>query len=51
VLCEKRNLVGWKPVWNKERFLERLDDEIDDFLELGMPKSSLLDSLKSEPSK
>lgn len=31
---------------DKDMFLDNLDDEIDDFLELGLPKSSLLDSLK-----
>lgn len=47
VQCEKKNIFGWKPTWNKEKFLERLDDEIDDYLELGMPKSSLLDSVRA----
>ncbi|CRG88020.1 hypothetical protein PISL3812_05045 [Talaromyces islandicus] len=46
VSCENRDIVGWHPKWDKERFLNNLDDEINDFLELGLPKSSLLDSLK-----
>ncbi|QKX62724.1 uncharacterized protein TRUGW13939_09886 [Talaromyces rugulosus] len=46
VSCENRGIVGWHPKWDTERFLNNLDDEIDDFLELGLPKSSLLDSLK-----
>ncbi|KAJ5166464.1 uncharacterized protein N7482_005245, partial [Penicillium canariense] len=40
--CVNKDKVGWKPVWNRERFLKSIDQEIDDFLELGMPKSSLL---------
>ncbi|KAI9367224.1 hypothetical protein BJX61DRAFT_529511 [Aspergillus egyptiacus] len=49
VSCEKRSIIGWQPEWNRQRFLERLDDEIDDFLELGLPKSSLLESLRPKP--
>lgn len=40
-----KDLIGWKPVWNRERLLESIDEEIDDFLELGMPTRSLLASL------
>lgn len=45
VVCVNKDLIGWKPVWNRERLLQSFDEEIDDFLELGMPKSSHLDSL------
>ncbi|RDW59919.1 hypothetical protein BP6252_13006 [Coleophoma cylindrospora] len=37
--------LGWKPQWNKERFLQHLDDEIEAVQELGMAKSSLIASL------
>jgi len=37
--------LGWKPVWNKERLLANIDDEIDAVLELGQAKSSLISSL------
>jgi tryptophan synthase alpha subunit len=40
-----KDLIGWKPVWNREKFLQSMDEEINDFLELGMPESSLLASL------
>jgi hypothetical protein len=43
-----KDLIGWKPVWNRERLLESIDEEINDFLELGMPKSSLLASLEPQ---
>jgi hypothetical protein len=46
VVCENAKLVGWHPVWDKESFLNSIDKEVDDCLELGLPKSSLLISLK-----
>lgn len=49
VVCLNKDLIGWKPVWNRERLLQSIDQEIDDYLELGMPKSSLLDSLRPKP--
>lgn len=43
--AEKTYGIGWKPTWNKERFLENIGDEIEAVLELGKAKSSLIDSL------
>ncbi|EAQ82880.1 hypothetical protein CHGG_11056 [Chaetomium globosum CBS 148.51] len=37
--------IGWEPVWDKERLLTNIDDEIDAVLELGQAKSSLVASL------
>lgn len=37
--------IEWKPQWNLERFLERMDDEVDTVLTLGEAKSSLRESL------
>ncbi|KAI7765741.1 hypothetical protein LZL87_000854 [Fusarium oxysporum] len=37
--------IGWKPEWDRERFLKNIDAEIGDVLELGKSKSSLIDSL------
>ncbi|KAI1016791.1 hypothetical protein LB504_007046 [Fusarium proliferatum] len=37
--------IGWKPEWDKERFLKNVDAGIEDVLELGRAKSSLIDSL------
>ncbi|KAF5238324.1 hypothetical protein FANTH_10356 [Fusarium anthophilum] len=37
--------IGWKPKWNKERFLKNVDADIGDVVELGKAKSSLVDSL------
>lgn len=51
ILCENKKTIGWEPTWSKNKFMETLGSEIDDFLELGMPKSSLLSSLKPAPNK
>ena len=45
IIAEKPYRIGWKPEWNKERFLRNIDDEIQAVLELGQAKSSLIDSL------
>jgi hypothetical protein len=37
--------LGWEPVWNRERLLTNIGDEIDAVLELGQAKSSLIGSL------
>ncbi|KAK9779764.1 putative NAD-dependent epimerase/dehydratase domain-containing protein [Seiridium cardinale] len=37
--------IGWKPQWTKEKFLDHIDEEITDVLDLGKAKSSLIDSL------
>lgn len=42
---ERPQTIGWKPVWDKERFLQNINDEIDNVVELGKAKSSLIDSL------
>lgn len=51
VICVNKDLIGWKPVWNRDRLLQSIDEEIDDFLELGMPESSLLDSLRPQAGR
>ncbi|KAJ4258151.1 hypothetical protein NW762_008292 [Fusarium torreyae] len=43
--------LGWSPVWNEEKFLESIDDEIQDVLELDTVKMSLYDSLISEQAQ
>ena len=45
IISENKRRLGWKPVWNKDRFLQNIDDEIEAVLELGKAKSSLIDSL------
>lgn len=37
--------LGWEPVWDTERLLTKMDDEIDAVLELGQAKSSLIGTL------
>ncbi|KAF5682978.1 hypothetical protein FCIRC_4698 [Fusarium circinatum] len=37
--------IGWKPKWDRERFLKNADAEIGGVVELGKAKSSLVDSL------
>lgn len=39
--------LGWKPQWDRARFLKNVDNELSDVLELGKPKSSLIDSLST----
>jgi len=45
ITIENGYKIGWQPKWNKERFLQHVDDEIDAVLELGKAKSSLVDSM------
>ncbi|MBH1945714.1 hypothetical protein I5L01_16010, partial [Erythrobacter sp. YJ-T3-07] len=37
--------IGWQPKWDKKKFLDNIDDEIDAVLEHEKAKSSLIDSL------
>ncbi|KAK6071487.1 nad dependent epimerase dehydratase family protein [Seiridium cupressi] len=43
--------IGWKPQWTKEKFMDNIDDEITDVLDLGKAKSSLIDSLFAAAKK
>ncbi|KAJ5686910.1 hypothetical protein N7536_009529 [Penicillium majusculum] len=45
IIAEIPHRIGWRPMWNKERFLQNLDDEIQAVVEHGKAKSSLIDSL------
>jgi hypothetical protein len=45
IIAEIPHSIGWKPVWNKERFLQSVDDEVKAVVDLGKAKSSLVDSL------
>lgn len=45
IVAENDKKIGWSPLWNRERFLERIDDEVAAVVELGKAKSSLIDSL------
>ena len=45
IVSENAHRIGWTPVWNKDRFLQHIDDEIQAVLELDRAKSSLIDSL------
>lgn len=45
IVAKKARKIGWKPAWDKDRFLQNIDDEIDAVLELGKAKSGLIDSL------
>ncbi|SPO06578.1 uncharacterized protein DNG_09268 [Cephalotrichum gorgonifer] len=45
MFAANKHQLGWEPVWDKERLLAQLDDEIDAVLELGQAKSSLVSSL------
>jgi len=45
IFSENPYRIGWRPTWNKERFLLNIDDEIQAVVDLGKAKSSLIDSL------
>jgi hypothetical protein len=45
MISEKPFNLGWRPKWNKARFLKNIDDEIEAVVELGKAKSGLVDSL------
>jgi hypothetical protein len=45
IVAENVHKIGWKPVWTYERFLQNIDDQIQDVVDLGKAKSSLVDSL------
>ncbi|KAH7407104.1 hypothetical protein BKA64DRAFT_571722 [Cadophora sp. MPI-SDFR-AT-0126] len=45
IIVENAFKLGWKPTWDKARFLDHIDDEVVNVLELGKAKSSLIDSL------
>lgn len=45
IIAETAKSIGWKPVWDKEKFFEEIDSEVWDVIELGKAKSSLMDSL------
>ncbi len=45
MFAENKHQLGWEPVWDKERLLTHMDEEIDAVLELGQAKSSLIASL------
>lgn len=48
VVGENSKTLGWQPAWSRDKMLDKAGDEVDDALELGEPKSSLLSSLTSQ---
>ncbi|VUC29400.1 unnamed protein product [Clonostachys rosea] len=51
VIGEKKNLLGWVPQWDEDRFLTQIDDEIKDVLELGLEKIGLLAAVSQSLGK
>ena len=45
ILSDNEHRLGWKPKWNKDRFLQNIGDEVQAVLDHGKAKSSLIDSL------
>ncbi|KAF2643543.1 NAD(P)-binding protein [Massarina eburnea CBS 473.64] len=39
---ERPRSLGWKPEWDRERFLREIDSEIEDVVELGRAKSGMM---------
>ncbi|CZR68672.1 uncharacterized protein PAC_18571 [Phialocephala subalpina] len=44
-IAENKYKLGWEPKWNKERFLQSMDDEVQAVIEANGARSSLLDSV------
>ncbi|CAG9982851.1 unnamed protein product [Clonostachys byssicola] len=51
VIGENKSLIGWEPEWDEHRFLTQMDDEIKNFLDLGIEKVGLLAAVSQELSK
>lgn len=46
IVAHNEERLGWKPVWTKEKFFKRIDEEVQAVVELGKARSSLIDSLR-----
>ncbi|KAF2794396.1 NAD(P)-binding protein [Melanomma pulvis-pyrius CBS 109.77] len=44
-IAENKHKLGWVPAWDEKKFLESMDEEIQDVLEFGERKSSFNDSV------
>ncbi|WQF88868.1 Putative NAD-dependent epimerase/dehydratase, NAD(P)-binding domain superfamily [Colletotrichum destructivum] len=42
--------IGWKPEWDESRFMESIDDEVQDALDLDTGTTSLYDSVQASKS-
>ncbi|PVI00757.1 hypothetical protein DM02DRAFT_671755 [Periconia macrospinosa] len=45
IVAEKPFELGWKPQWDEKKYLENIDQEVQDFLELDSGKASIFDAL------
>lgn len=45
IVAEKPFELGWKPQWNEKKFLESIDQEVQDVLELDSGTVSTFDAL------
>ena len=45
VVAEKPFELGWEPQWNEQKYLESMDQEVQDVLDLDTGKASLFDTL------
>lgn len=50
IIAENKSYFGWEPAWTRERFLEEIDSEIQDTLELDT-RTSLLRAIENEIKK
>ncbi|KAH7329444.1 hypothetical protein B0I35DRAFT_45103 [Stachybotrys elegans] len=48
IIPVKGETIGWKPEWNKERFLQNLKDEVKDVVELGATSKMMTVSLAQD---
>lgn len=45
IVAEKPFELGWKPQWDEKKYLESIDQEVQDVLELDSGKASVFDAL------
>lgn len=50
IIAENKSYFDWEPAWTRERFLEQIDSEIQDTLELAT-RTSLLRAIENEIKK
>lgn len=51
MIPEKREALEWQPVWDKAQFMQHLDDEIKDVLELNKVRSSVFDAMEGSSAE
>ncbi|KAJ5775787.1 uncharacterized protein N7511_000798 [Penicillium nucicola] len=48
IIAEILQSIGCKPAWDKERFLQHIEDDVQAVVALGTPRSSLVGLILAE---